>query len=894
MGGLLFVGMTPAFASLTNGSDDTAVDEAAPVVDESAPLESDERGDEAPGEDAPAEQTPPEEPPLEEVPVESDPETDIEGDTDQVAEAPAEEPTMLTGEGITPFANGNPMSCEPGVFYSVRQGGDVYRYNRSGGGGTLEGGWQPSRNQGGINGLGIGPGGGYAYAFERTAGSFNAGARDIHRMLHYDAISNTWSNAGPRWETPSFNGDLIAGAVDLQTEMFYFGGFEVALSSLGYQTYFFHLFEFNPDKPGVKYRKVGSFDTRQALVSGAALNGDMAFDAAGNLFVVMSESFLSGAVGTTAIFTLPAGEIHQSQNSRPLSATRVSGADGAVQLTAVNGIAFDSNGDIILGNTTQAQIFDPVTWHKIGDVPDSIGVSSSGGLNTSASTDLSTCLSPSTLTVKKHVVEQRVNPSDQFKLFYRLPGDSQARGEATTTGSASGLQSVQLGPVPVREGQQYTVGEAMNPGTANDYAAYYKCTADGQDIPGAEGWADSANVTIPLKTPGAAGAAVECVFFNSPAVVDITIIKKLLDADGQPVADASGWTMGASTNASGVSESSTPASPTKVTGTDGKTSWRFKYSGGLTSADFNISEVQQDGYELENASCTVTNIAGTTGDPISFTSESGTVPSVAPGSAVECEFTNKLQPTLLTLEKNVENSYSGTGEPGDWTLSAAGPTSGVTGTTGEPAVTEAQVKPGTYTLTEEGRDGYEAEGWVCTDADDVELDLQGDAVTLEQGDDVTCVVTNKDLPGSVEWTKVAEGASGNLLGGSVWEITGPDANTTIEVVDCTEETCLGPDMDARPGAFLLEGLHWGEYTAVETVAPPGYIANAEFIFTVDASNAGTVIDMGAQKNEQQPSVTIPLTGGVGTTLFTVLGGTLVALAALGSIRVRRLRGGAHS
>ena len=61
----------------------------------------------------------------------------------------------------------------------------------------------------------------------------------------------------------------------------------------------------------------------------------------------------------------------------------------------------------------------------------------------------------------------------------------------------------------------------------------------------------------------------------------------------------------------------------------------------------------------------------------------------------------------MTLIKQVVNDNGGTAEETDWTLSADGPTP-ISGSTGDPAITNAPVQVGTYDLSESGPPGYDA------------------------------------------------------------------------------------------------------------------------------------------------------------------------------------------
>jgi LPXTG-motif cell wall-anchored protein len=115
--------------------------------------------------------------------------------------------------------------------------------------------------------------------------------------------------------------------------------------------------------------------------------------------------------------------------------------------------------------------------------------------------------------------------------------------------------------------------------------------------------------------------------------------------------------------------------------------------------------------------------------------------SLVAGDDATCTIVNRDQPAVLTLVKKVVNDDGGTAEPGDWTLSAAGPTP-ISGRNGTEAVTRAQVDAGRYELSEEGGpDGYESGAWVCAALRTRSLDQ----IVLHPGDRVTCTITNDDV-----------------------------------------------------------------------------------------------------------------------------------------------------
>ncbi len=115
-----------------------------------------------------------------------------------------------------------------------------------------------------------------------------------------------------------------------------------------------------------------------------------------------------------------------------------------------------------------------------------------------------------------------------------------------------------------------------------------------------------------------------------------------------------------------------------------------------------------------------------------------------------CTITNTAQQPTLTLVKTVVNDSGGTAEATDWTLSAAGPTTGVTGATGSSTVTSVPVAIGSYALTESGGPtGYTASDWTCDGGTQ-----NGSSVAVALGDDVTCTITNTDQPALLTLVKV--------------------------------------------------------------------------------------------------------------------------------------------
>lgn len=730
------------------------------------------------------------------------------------------------------------LVCGTGSLYSVASGGAVRQI--SDGAVSSFGSWS-GVGVSDVNALAIGANGDVAYAIDRSG--FTAG--NVSKVLRYDPVTGAWSAIPSSSYSTGLGGSLVAGAVNLSNGMYLFGGFNGDASR-------FYLYQYNPTTN--TFSQKGWISTPFN-----AGNGDMAFDANGNLYVVASAT-------STTIYTITAANLAAASGSSEISRSRtepktISGLSG------VNGIAFDTDGSIFLGNSTTVKRFNPTTFEDLGTITTGL----------SDSTDLASCNSPANLTVRKNVID-RVNAGDQFKL--ELKSGSTVVSTATTTGSAKGVQSQQIGPVPVIAGQQYTISESMASGTAADYASSWSCTN------GASGSGTSGTVTI----PNTSGASVVCTFTNTPLVAQVTVSKTVRDVDGANPQPGVGWQLGDTATPTTGTVTATPAAVQQTTSASGAVNWTLKFGTPGSRATLHPSETQQAGYQFVSGSCTVTAVDGTTRVVVQTGAAGTDVPNVAPGEKVACSFVNQLKPTELTLVKRVVNDFAGTSVVSDWTLQAAGPTP-ISGKTDAAAVTDARVEPGTYTLSESGGPaGYSASAWVCTNGGQP-LALNGDQVSLQRGDDVVCTITNSDKPGAVAWSKVEQGTH-ERLAGSEWKVEGP--TSIANLVDCTSAPCpagAGTDQDPDPGEFALEGLKWGDYTVTETLAPPGYTGGASFTFTVSGSNAGTVIAKGEIENTPVIPPELPLTGGLGRDFYLIAGaGVLVAAAAAyAALRIRMRR-----
>lgn len=294
-------------------------------------------------------------------------------------------------------------------------------------------------------------------------------------------------------------------------------------------------------------------------------------------------------------------------------------------------------------------------------------------------------------------------------------------------------------------------------------------------------------------------------------------------------------------------------------------------------------------YRLADLSC-----VDDAGRPVSSADDSV---SLAAGDQVSCVFTNELAPARLTLIKEytpeatvIMGSHAPDVEA--WALSAMGmdrdSTVLLTGASGSPEVTDVEVTPGTYLLSERLP---QWEGIVSLDqiaCHDLKTDelvaVTNEEVVLEPGSEVACTFQNRAVDGTLTWKKVDE-ESGVLLPDSAWTLT-TDGHEPFEVEDCQQQGCVGQlDQDPTPGAFKVKGLPWGDYQLVESQAPAGYQRLTE-ARTVNLQVGGN-LDLGPIGNSQIDGITLPLTGGIGRLGFLVPGlGIVIMAGALGAFHVR--------
>ena len=480
-----------------------------------------------------------------------------------------------------------------------------------------------------LNGLGIGAGGSSVIAYDRAPNAYQA------KFYEYNAGSGKWSNTGDSFDssTPANGGvqvALVAGGIDLSTGIYYFGGFfDSALK--------FRLWSYNPNTGQTALK--GTIETKG---TGNGANGDLAFDGQGNLFVVRNQNN-NDAETETKIFSVTNDALAASNGNVTIPAAETFGKN---TVGGVNGIAFDSTGKLFLG-TAAANGTKRVNAITSYEMP---GYSNPSTVNSEAlgTSDLATCSSPPTITIEKDVVK-RVNSGDQFTLNLRTGNTDLAK--ATTTGTATGVQSQIVGPVLVARGTSLTFGETSAAGSTTDLSKYvsrYQCYADGRPI-NPSGAGTGTTFTFP-----ASGDEVICRITNAPATADVTINKKTQDQNGGNTQNAGGWTVGAkATRVNGTGTvSKTPGADTQTTDASGNAKWTVDFGNNSTTANLAVSETQQTGYQFVSGSCKITRLDGTTANvTLNNESEQTLSSAIQPGDKVECGYVNKKTAADVTVNK---------------------------------------------------------------------------------------------------------------------------------------------------------------------------------------------------------------------------------------------------
>ncbi|MFB9647817.1 hypothetical protein [Curtobacterium pusillum] len=412
----------------------------------------------------------------------------------------------------------------------------------------------------------------------------------------------------------------------------------------------------------------------------------------------------------------------------------VTGVTGDRSITdvSVDAGSYELSEAAVSGSSDATRGYAAGSWSCTDGTLDGSSLTLSGGQD--ATCTITNTWAGGTLTLVKQVSDGGGTPTP--------PGTPEdwtltAAGPVTLSGAGGS------GPSFVPSGS-YDLSEALTGGpVSGDYhAAEWTCSGNG--------------FTLDTGSPGTGtvqidpGADVTCTLVNLFAPPHLTLRKVV--KGGGPLGRSADWDLsfqGATKDATGVTGDA------NITGV------------AVGSGDYTLSEATADptastkGYQTGAWECS----GGTVRDHGDGTADLALTSS---DLDVVCTVTNTWTGSTLTLVKTVDNGGPAPTEPGtshDWTLTATGDDTTVTGPGDSQSIVRQQVPPGSYALSEVLTAGstvnadYVNGDWVCTTPAGVSFDPSDSTLRFATGAnaDVTCTVVNRFLPPHLTLTKIVSG-----------------------------------------------------------------------------------------------------------------------------------------
>ena len=262
---------------------------------------------------------------------------------------------------------------------------------------------------------------------------------------------------------------------------------------------------------------------------------------------------------------------------------------------------------------------------------------------------------------------------------------------------------------------------------------------------------------------------VTCQITNNDTPPSLTLVKTVSNTHGGN-AVATNWTL-------------TADGPTPISGAGGATS-----DSSFAAGTYTLSETTgPSGYDAGNWSCAKNNNAPVTGSSITLTN----------GDSATCTITNHDKTARIILIKDVIKDNGGTAGSDDFGISVGG----FPVLSGQITDVNANTP---YTLNETGHSGY---SFVSLTGDAKCPSVLGGTVTLDEGESVTCTITNNDNAPSLTLVKVVDNDFGGTASESSWTLT-----------------ATGPTGFSGAGPSVSNGASFdaGTYNLSESAALPGY------------------------------------------------------------------------
>ena len=344
------------------------------------------------------------------------------------------------------------------------------------------------------------------------------------------------------------------------------------------------------------------------------------------------------------------------------------------------------------------------TWSCTGATP-SDNTISAGAVTVPAGTDVVCTITNDDvapqLTLNKHVVNDNGGTANASAWTLTATGSS---GGFSGAGSPATGTDAALGPNDVTAGVEYTLSESGGPSGYSSNSVW-ACTGGG-------------TFTSPNKITLGVGETASCTITNNDDAAQLTVIKHVINDNGGN-AGAGDFTMNVTgTNVSSASFPGAESPGTTVT---------------LDAGSYSADESAFTGYtKTIGANC------------------SGTI---AVGESKTCTITNDDIAPKLTLTKVVQNNDGGEAGPNDFGISVGG----TTVTSGVKNTYQANTP---LAINETGHTGY---NFVSITGDAKCPSVLGGTITLDEGDDVSCTITNDDIAPKLKLVKTVVNDNGGTL-----------------------------------------------------------------------------------------------------------------------------------
>ncbi len=283
------------------------------------------------------------------------------------------------------------------------------------------------------------------------------------------------------------------------------------------------------------------------------------------------------------------------------------------------------------------------------------------------------------------------------------------------------------------------------------------------------------------------GGTTTCTVTNNDNAPTLKLIKVVTaNNGGNEVADD--WTLSAT---------STNITDRDFNNLGGSGSFETVYA----NNEYTLGEVGPSGYTASAWDC---NGGTLIGDKI----------TLGLGEDVTCSITNNDTAPTITLTKVVNNNWGGSLDSDDFTLTLDG-LEVVQGAATEVDANEA------YAINEDPEDGYE---FVSITGDPLCPLVLGGSVTLNEGQNISCTITNQDLPATLIVKKHVINDNGGLLGASdfTMNVTGTNVSDASFVGD--ED---GTTITLNSGNYSVDEDNVSTYSKTLGTDCSGTIVNGE-------------------------------------------------------------------